>query len=67
LLFRCDAVESTPRELAAEILSLTKMNWNDTQFDHSEPITLTAARRVGEIMKYVSGDRALADRYSYYM
>jgi hypothetical protein len=67
LLFRCDAIEATPRELAAETLALTKMNWNDTQFDQAAPITLVAARRVGRIMKYVGEERPLADRYSYYM
>jgi hypothetical protein len=67
LLFRCDAVEATTRELAVETLSLTKMNWNDTQFDHAAPITLVAARKVGDIMKYVGAERPLADRYSHYM
>jgi hypothetical protein len=67
LLFRCDAIEATARELATETLSLTKMNWNDTQFDQAAPITLVAARKVGSIMKYVGDGRPLADRYSHYM
>lgn len=43
LLFRCDQVEATPRELANETLALTKMNWSDTQLDQAAPITLIAA------------------------
>jgi len=31
--FRCDQAEQTPKFLAREILALSKMNWNDTQFD----------------------------------
>ena len=36
-------IEAKPRELATEILSLTKMNWNDTHFDDTAPIALMAA------------------------
>ncbi|MEI9945840.1 MAG: hypothetical protein WDN26_16670 [Chitinophagaceae bacterium] len=35
-----------------EILSLTKMNWNNTQFDRRYPITIECAQNVGEILKY---------------
>ncbi len=58
---------STPRALAREILSLTKMNWNKTQFDQSEPITVHAARAVGRILKHVEEDERIESRYSFYM
>jgi hypothetical protein len=67
LLFRCDDVEQTPKFLAREMLALTKMNWNDTQFDGSLPITVLAARKVGDVLKYVGPDEDIADRYSSYM
>ena len=67
LLFRCEQVEQTPKFLAREMLALTKMNWNDTQFDGALPITLVAARRVGDILKYVPADGSIADRYAHYM
>jgi len=51
LAFRCDLNAETPLFLASEILSLTKMNWNNTQFDGEEPITLHASRQVGSILK----------------
>ncbi len=65
LLLRCEEVEQTPTFLAREALALTKMNWNNTQFDNGDPITLRAARSVGDILKYVEEDPQ--PRYSYYM
>lgn len=65
LLIRCEEVEQTPAFLAREALGLTKMNWNNSQFDNGDPITLRAARKVGDILKYVEGSPQ--PRYSYYM
>jgi hypothetical protein len=62
----CEEVEQTPAFLAGEILALTKMNWNNTQFDNRDPITIRAARGVGDILKYVEEGRGQS-RYSYYM
>jgi hypothetical protein len=35
-----------PRQgvLARKVLALTKMNWDNTQFDGAEPVTLRASR-----------------------
>jgi len=63
----CDDVEQTPSSLAWEIMALTKMNWNNTQFDNRNPITLRAARGVGNILKYTEEDDRVQPRYSYYM
>jgi len=65
-----DSIEQSRELLCREILALTKMNWNNTQFDMSEPITLRAARSVGDIMKYIPADapaNRIAARYSFYM
>jgi hypothetical protein len=62
-LFRCDKTTETPRTLAEEILALTKMNWNNTQFDGREPITVRAARQVGSILKYIAKDGLVEPRY----
>lgn len=61
------SVEQAPRFLAHEVLELTKMNWNNTQFDGSEPITIRAARQVGKILKHVPEGGYIQHRYSYYM
>jgi hypothetical protein len=60
-------VDQSPRKLAEEVLSLTKMNWNNTQFDNSLPITIKAARQVGGILKYALDLPKVASSYSYYM
>ena len=67
LWVRCQQVDHTPTDLAAEILALTKMNWNSSQFDNMEPITLRAAKQVGDILKHIPLDGHLEPRYSYYM
>jgi hypothetical protein len=59
--------EESPSVLAQEILSLTKMNWNNTQFDGKFPVTLGCARKVGEILKYLTMQEAPQIRYSFYM
>lgn len=59
--------EESPLLIAKEILGLTKMNWNNTQFDGKYPVTLACARKVGEIMKYFSDADTPQIRYSYYM
>jgi len=46
--------DSSLESLCDEILGLTKMNWNNTQMDGRLPITLECARKIGDIMKYVS-------------
>ena len=58
---------STPRVLAEEIFALSKLNWNNTQFDGGEPITVRAARRVGDILKHVPEGVAPQSRFRFYM
>jgi hypothetical protein len=62
-----ERAEQGPLFLAQEILALTKMNWNNTQFDNFEPITLKAARKVGSIFKYMKPTDPFQSRYSFYM
>lgn len=67
ILMETASVEQTPSFLAAEVLALTKMNWNNTQFDGALPITLRAAKQVSKILKYVGDNEAIEPRYSFYM
>jgi hypothetical protein len=67
LLFRCERVERTPRQIAEEILALTKMNWNCTQFDNRDPITVKAAREVGAVLKHLRPSDKVFPRYSFYI
>lgn len=59
--------EESPMLIAREVLGLTKMNWNNTQFDGKYPVTLGCARKVGEIMKYLNESDTPQIRYGYYM
>ena len=67
LRFKIAQGDESPRNLAEEILALTKLNWNNTQFDGSEPITMRVARQVGKVLKYVSADGIVQPKYSFYM
>lgn len=59
--------EESPSLIAQEVLGLTKMNWNNTQFDGKYPVTLGCSRKVGEIMKYLTDADTPQIRYGYYM
>lgn len=59
--------DESPRKLAEEILALTKLNWNNTQFDGGMPITMRVARDVGKVLKYVGAEGVVQPRYSFYM
>jgi hypothetical protein len=59
--------DESPSLICDEILSLTKMNWNNTQFDRQMPITIECARNVGEILKYLDHDDEMQLKYSFYM
>lgn len=56
-----------PELLAEELLALTKLNWNHSQLDGRLPITLRASRKVGDVLRHVTADNAVARRYHYYM
>jgi len=58
---------SSAKTVCREILGLTKMNWNNTQFDNKYPITIGCARRVGEIMKYLDDNEVPKESYAFYM
>lgn len=59
--------DTSIESISKEILSLTKMNWNNTQYDGKYPISLQCARKVGEIMKYLGEEEKPEINYSFYM
>ncbi|WP_298238260.1 hypothetical protein [uncultured Algibacter sp.] len=59
--------DESPEQICKEILALTKMNWNNTQFDRRFPITIDCSRKVGEILKYIREDQKPQIKYSFYM
>lgn len=45
--------DSPLSKIAEEVLALTKVNWNTTQFDQKLPAPIKASRDVGRILKHV--------------
>lgn len=66
LEFTRDDGVTSPLELAKELLELSKLNFNNTQFDSGDPITVRAARRVGDILKHVGADKNVQSRFRYF-
>lgn len=67
LRLRCESTEQTQKFLAREVLALSKMNWNNTQFDGAEPVTLRASRKCSGVLRYCSMSLPIEPRYSFYM
>ena len=57
--------DSTIAQIASEVLSLTKINWNSTQMNQKLPIPIRAARAVGEVLKYVTDQKVSSDYARY--
>jgi hypothetical protein len=52
--------------IAEEVLALTKVNWNTTQFDQKLPAPIKAAREVGRILKHVGFGMAISPDFRKY-
>lgn len=42
--------DASPRQIGSDIMSLTKMDWNSTDFCQREPVTTSVSRKVGHIL-----------------
>lgn len=65
--FTVAQAETPIEQLAREMLSLSKLNWNNTQFDGGEPITVRAARHVGDILKCIPAGGVMQPSFRFYM
>jgi hypothetical protein len=61
------ASETDLRERAREILALTKMNWNSSEGVSRYPVTLSFAKKVGEIMTELPDGKVPNPSYRFYM
>ena len=52
--------------LAKDVLALTKVNWNTTQFDQKLPAPIKAAREVGRILKHTEFGAAVSPDFRRY-
>lgn len=55
------------RDRAEEILTLTKMNWNSSEGVGRHPITISFARKVGNLMTELSDNQVPNPSYRFYM
>lgn len=67
LQIRYFQTERSQSELAAEILALTKLNWNKTQFDSFYPITLGGSKQIGTIYKWCPNPPSQPIKYALFM
>lgn len=66
LLVPHEHTDSTIIALAKDVLALTKVNWNTTQFDQKLPAPIKAAREVGRILKHVEFGTAVSPDFRKY-
>jgi hypothetical protein len=65
---RIGNLDSPERKMCKEILSLTRLNWNNADFCDQMPITVSAADRLGDILSEARArDIEIKDEYKYYM
>lgn len=67
LLLRPCSNDSPVSDIARDVLALSKMSWNSTQFDGALPIPIRAAKQVGKVLKHVPVGQREATEYPYYM
>ena len=61
------AGETDIRQRAREVLALSKMNWNNTEGISRYPITLSFAKRVGQLMTELADNQAPNPSYRFHM
>jgi len=63
--------DSAPKQVASEVLALTKLNWNTADYCCGVPITIGFARGVGQVLKEFDSDPKCtyepAESYRFYM
>ena len=58
--------DSALHRLAEEVLALTKVNWNSTQFDQKLPAPIRASRDVGRVLKHIPFGSAVSPDFRKY-
>jgi hypothetical protein len=61
-------LDSPERKMCKEVLSLTRLNWNNADFCDQMPITISASNRIGDILSEARiRDVEVSTEYKYYM
>jgi len=67
LLAGARALAERLQALLAEVLLMTKMNWNSARFAEKLPVTVRFADEVGTILRDLPDDYTPEARYAFYM
>jgi hypothetical protein len=71
LEFHCDRLDTDLKTVASDIMALTKLDWNNTEFCTSQPVTMSVSRKVGGILAESRArnlrDADIPQSYSFYM
>lgn len=67
LLVRLFHSEGQHFETMKDLMLLSKLNWNNIQMDSTLPITISAARTVGSILRWVETSEPLQREYQFFM
>jgi hypothetical protein len=59
--------DSDMQFVASEVLNLTKIDWNNTEFANKYPITTVFPRRVGNVLSEIPEDEEVKGHYKFYM
>jgi hypothetical protein len=59
--------DSSAEKVCAEILALTKLNWNTCAFASADPVTIAFSRNVATIIKELPNDIEPLTKYRFYM
>jgi len=59
--------DSPSDTVLAEVLALSKMNWNSAEFSLADPITLLFSDTVGDVMSHMPAGKEPRHEYLYYM
>jgi hypothetical protein len=59
--------DSSRTQLLAEVLALTKLNWNSAQLGGLEPITTRFSRLVGDVLREVPDEREPLPQFKFYV
>jgi len=68
LILNMSRLSSNPSQVGRDVLSLSKLDWNSTDFCTREPVTTSVSRKVGHILAEMRArDMKPPQQYRYYM
>jgi hypothetical protein len=69
LLLKTYRLDSSQEQIAKDIMALTKLDWNNADFNTRMPVTISVSRKVGEILSEstMQDVKDFPTSYKYYM